>query len=223
MGLHRPHLTDWSMVARMKRIGIEPGKSFDIEALDPATREALEQAPVAAREAMREKLPTLARVVNGWQMNTDTVGVYGNYYLKRALLTILGMGAIPPEEGIYPIVFTDADGTQLDGEHDYVLHFDKQELPPVDAFWSVTMYDQDGLQVANALNRFALGDRDPLRYNEDGSLDLYIQPENPGPAKEPNWLPSVPGPFDLTMRLYLPGAEAINGQWNPPPVRRTQK
>ena len=207
----------------MKRIGIEPGKSFDLEALDPATREALEQAPVAAREAMREKLPTLARVVNGWQMNTDTVGVYGNYYLKRALLTILGMGAIPPEEGIYPIVFTDADGTQLDGEHDYVLHFDKQELPPVDAFWSVTMYDQDGFQVANALNRFALGDRDPLRYNEDGSLDLYIQPENPGPAKEPNWLPSVPGPFDLTMRLYLPGAEAINGQWNPPPVRRTQK
>ena len=105
----------------MKRIGIEPGQSFDIEALDPATREALEQALAAAREAMQEKLPTLARVVNGWQMNTDTVGVYGNYYLKRALLTILGMGAIPPEEGIYPIVFTDADGTQLDGENDYVL------------------------------------------------------------------------------------------------------
>ena len=109
MRLHRPHLTDWSMVARMRRIGIEPGQSFDIEALDPATREALEQAPAAARAAMQEKLPTLARVVNGWQMNTDTVGVYGNYYLKRALLTILGMGAIPPEEGIYPIVFTDAD------------------------------------------------------------------------------------------------------------------
>lgn len=182
------------MVARMKRIGIEPGQSFDIEALDPATREALEQAPAAAREAMQEKLPTLARVVNGWQMNTDTVGVYGNYYLKRALLTILGMGAIPPEEGIYPIVFTDADGTQLDGENDYVLHFDKQELPPVDAFWSVTMYDQEGFQVANALNRLALGDRDrdPLRYNEGGSLDLYIQHENPGPAHESNWLPSAP-------------------------------
>jgi hypothetical protein len=222
MGLHRPHPTDWSMVARMKRVGIEPGKSLDIDAFDAATREALEKAPAAARAAMQEKLPTLARVINGWQMNTDTVGVYGNYYLKRALITILGMGAIPPEEGIYPIVFTDADGTQLDGENDYVLHFDKEELPPVDAFWSVTMYDQDGFQVANALNRFALGDRDPLKYNEDGSLDLRIQHEDPGPDRSSNWLPSAPGPFDLTMRLYLPRPEAVNGKWNPPPVRRSE-
>jgi hypothetical protein len=154
-------------------------------------------------------------------MNTDTVGVYGNYYLKRALFTILGMGAIPPEEGIYPLAFTDADGTPLKGENDYVLHFDRQNLPPVYAFWSVTMYDQEGFQVPNSINRFALGDRDPLRYNADGSLDLHIQPENPGRERESNWLPSAPGPFDLTMRLYLPGPEAITGQWNPPPLRRS--
>jgi hypothetical protein len=221
MGQHPPHLTDWSMVARMKRIGIEPGMNFDLAALDQGTRRALEQAPAAARQAMQEKLPTLARVVNGWQMNTDTVGVYGNYYLKRALFTILGMGAIPPEEGIYPLAFTDADGTRLNGENDYVLHFDRQNLPPVYAFWSVTMYDQEGFQVPNSINRFALGDRDPLRYNADGSLDLHIQPENPGRERESNWLPSAPGPFDLTMRLYLPGPEAITGQWNPPPLRRS--
>jgi hypothetical protein len=222
MALHRPHLTDWSMVARMKRIGIEPGRRLDIDGLDPATRQALEQAPAAGQQAMQEKLPTLARVVNGWQMNTDTVGVYGNYYLKRALLTILGMGALPPEEGIYPIVFTDADGAPLDGAHDYVLHFDEQELPPVDAFWSITMYDQDGFQVTNPLDRFARGDRDPLRYNADGSLDLLIQHQSPGAEDEANWLPSAPGPFDLTMRLYLPRPEALNGQWSPPPVRRSK-
>ena len=169
---------------------------------------------------MQEKLPTLAHVVNGWQMNTDTVGVYGNYYLKRAILTILGMGALPPEESSYPIVFTDEDGAPLDGEHEYLLHFDKQELPPADAFWSITLYDQDGFQVTNPLDRFAIGDRDPLRFDADGSLDLYIQHKSPGLEHEPNWLPSAPGPFNLTMRLYLPRPEALNGQWRPPPVRR---
>jgi hypothetical protein len=111
-------------------------------------------------------------------------------------------------------VFTDADGAPLDGAHDYVLHFDEQELPPVDAFWSITMYDQDGFQVTNPLGRFALGDRDPLRYNADGSLDLLIQHQSPGAEDEANWLPSAPGPFDLTMRLYLPRPEALNGQWS---------
>jgi hypothetical protein len=222
MMLHRPRLTDWSMVARMKRIGIEPGRRVGIEGLDQVTREALEQAPEAARQAMRETLPRLARVVNGWQMNTDTVGVYGNFYMKRALLTILGMGALPPEESIYPIAFTDKDGAPLDGGRDYVLHFEKEELPPADAFWSVTMYDQDGFQVTNPIDRFALGDRDPLRYNADGSLDLQIQHQNPGGEDEPNWLPSAPGPFGLTMRLYLPRPEALDGRWNPPAVRRAQ-
>jgi hypothetical protein len=204
----------------MKRVGIEPGGHFDIEELDPATRHALEQAPAAGQQAMQEKLPTLARAVNGWQMNTDTVGVYGNYYMKRALLTILGMGALPPEESIYPLVFTDADGSPLDGTYEYVLHFDDHALPPVDAFWSVTMYDEDGFQVTNPLDRFALGDRDPLRYDADGSLDLRIQHESPGAEHESNWLPSAPGPFNLTMRLYLPRPEALNGVWAPPPVRR---
>ena len=142
--------------------------------------------------------------------------------ITRHLLTILGMGAIPPEEGTYPIVFTDADGTQLDGEHDYVLHFDKQELPPVDAFWSVTMYDQDGFQVANALNRFALGDRDPPGYNEDGSLDLYFGPKAPA-GLESNWIETVPGKgFYPMMRFYSPNAGLFDGTWKLPDVELTK-
>jgi hypothetical protein len=102
-----------------------------------------------------------------------------------------------------------------------VLHFAADELPPVSAFWSVTMYDAEGFQVANPLNRFAIGDRDPLVYNADGSLDLFLQHSSPGPEREANWLPAPRGPLGVTMRLYAPAREALDGRWNPPPIRRT--
>src|SRR5271163_1356149 len=202
MKLHPPHVTDWSIVARMKRIGIEPGKSFDYEALDPSVQQALSKAAADGLKEMYAKLPTFARVVNGWQMNTDTMGVYGIYYLKRAAVAMVGLGANQPEDAIYPLNIGDADGKPLAGEHNYVLHFSKEELPPVNAFWSVTMYDEAGFQVANPINRFAIGDRDDLKYNSDGSLDLYMQNENPGPDKVSNWLPSpAKGKLGVTMRL----------------------
>jgi hypothetical protein len=218
--LHRPHLTDWSILARLRRIGIEAGKSFDIETLDPQIKQALERGATAGLQAMQAKVPTLARLVNGWQVNTDSIGVYGNYYLKRATLAMIGLGSNPPEDAIYPLAFADGDGEPLNGDHDCVLHFDKQELPPVNAFWSVTLYDRDGFQVANPLNRCALGDRDPLGYNADGSLDLLIQHQSPGPEREANWLPAPRGPLALLMRLYEPRAEVLDGRWEPPGVRR---
>jgi hypothetical protein len=106
-------------------------------------------------------------------------------------------------------------------ENKYVMHFNKDDLPPVEAFWSLTMYDAEGFQVANSINRFAIGDRDALKFAADGSLDLYIQHENPGPDKESNWLPAPKiGPLGLTMRLYAPKPQALDGRWNPPPIRR---
>jgi hypothetical protein len=140
-------------------------------------------------------VPDVARVVNGWQMNTDTMGVYGNFYLKRAIVAMAGLGANPPEDAVYPLNVADADGRPLTGDHDYRLHFDQDELPPVGAFWSVTMYDADGFQAASPLDRFAVGDRDDLAYNEDGSLDLYLQHHSPGPEREANWLPAPRGPL----------------------------
>jgi hypothetical protein len=192
MKLHPPHSTDWSILTRMERIGFGAGESFDLDSLDPALREAIEQAPAAGQQAMREKLPSVGPVVNGWQMVTETVGVYGNAYLKRALLAILGMGANPPEDSIYPLALTEADGTPLTGEHDYLLHFDQSELPPVGAFWSVTLYDTEGFQVPNPLDRFAIGDRDPLTYNSDGSLDVYISTRTPAPNERPTGCPPHP-------------------------------
>jgi hypothetical protein len=220
--IHPPHVTDWSVLARMRRIGLEPGASFDLGALEPAVRHGLEQAPAAALQAMRAKVPNLAATVNGWQMPVETMGVYGNHYLKRATLAMLGLGSNPPEDAVYPLTFVDADGQPLTGEHDYVLHFDPGTLPPVQAFWSVTLYDTDGFQVANSLDRRALSDRDPLRYNADGSLDLYIQYATPGPEREANWLPGPSGPLVLFLRLYEPKPEVLDGRWAPPAARRTQ-
>jgi hypothetical protein len=220
MKLHPPHVTDWSILARMQRIGIDPGQSFDFETLDPAVKQALNRAVPAAQQAIKAKVPTLGRSVNSWQVSADTMGVYGNYYLKRAALAMIGLGSNPPEDAIYPLTFADADGKPLTGENGYVLHFDRQELPPVEAFWSVTVYDHDGFQVANPLNRCALGDRDALRYNADGSLDLFIQHDSPGPEREANWLPAPPGPLALFLRLYEPTAEVLDGRWDPPAVRR---
>jgi hypothetical protein len=216
--LQPPHLTDQPIIAQLKRIGFEVGKSFDIEALDPAIKKGLESAPEDAQKLMAWKLPTLARVANGWQMNTDTMGVYGNYYLKRALVTQLGLGANLPEDAIYPLNLADDTGKPLDGASKYTLHFDKASLPPVNAFWSVTLYDNDGFQVANPLNRFAVSSWMPFKTNPDGSLDLYFQNESPGADKEANWLPAPKGPFNLTMRLYAPKSDALTGKWNPPPV-----
>jgi hypothetical protein len=147
------------------------------------------------------------------------MGVYGTDYLKRAAVALVGLGANLPEDAVYPLLQADSEGKPLEGSKRYVLHFEKKELPPVDAFWSVTMYDKDGFQVANPLNRFAIGDRDDLQYNPDGSLDLYIQSANPGKDKERNWLPSPPcGLLGVTMRLYAPRAEIIDGRWVPPTV-----
>ncbi|MEA5448393.1 DUF1254 domain-containing protein [Leptolyngbya sp. CCNP1308] len=219
--LNPPHMTDWSIVARLGRLGIVPGQSFDFNTASPAIQAGLEQAAVDGLKLMQAKIPTLAKVVNGWQMNTDTMGVYGNYYLKRAIVAMVGLGANQPEDAIYPLCLADADGNPLDGANRYRLHFAKEELPPVDAFWSVTMYDAEGFQVANSLNRFAIGDRDDLHYNPDGSLDLYIQAESPGADQESNWLPSPSqGSLGITMRLYAPKAEVLDGRWAPPAIQR---
>ena len=188
-----PHATDEPIIARMKKIGIEPGKGFDMASATPAVKKALESAPEAAQQLMKWKIATLARVVNGWSMNTDTMGVYGNYYLKRAIVTQLGLGANLPEDAIYPINLADGAGRPLDGASKYAIHFDKGAAPPVDAFWSITLYDPEGYQVANPLNRFAVSSWMPFKTNPDGSLDLYVQNENPGKDREGNWLPAPNG------------------------------
>lgn len=215
-----PHITDEPMLALLKRVGFEKGKSFDMSRVSPEVKQGLTRAAASAQKLMLEKSSELARMANGWSMNTDTMGVYGNYYLKRAIVANLGLGANLPEDAIYPLNITDNTGKPLDGANNYSMHFAKEDLPPVSAFWSITLYDQNGYQVANTLNRFALSSWMPFKYNQDGSLDLYFSAQSPGAEKEANWLPAPKGPFNLTMRLYAPKNAALVGNWNPPAVEK---
>ena len=217
-----PHITDEPILAQMKRIGIEPGKSFDIEKVPPAVKKALEGAPEAAQKLMEWKVPTLARVANGWSMNTDTMGVYGNYYLKRAIVAQLGLGANLPEDAIYPLNLGDEAGQPLDGANKYTIHFDKGATPPVNAFWSVTLYDPEGFQVANASTdlRSAAGCRSSTTPTVRSTSISRTRAR--ARTRRPTGCRRRKGPFNLTMRLYAPKSEALTGKWNPPPVTKVQ-
>jgi len=217
----KTHSTDWSQIARLKRIGFVAGESYDLSKQDRSIVEAIELGAADALKIMTTKTKTMGTPVNGWSMNTETMGVYGNYYLKRAIVAMVGLGANQPEDAVYPLNFADVDGKPLYGENKYVLRFSKEEMPPVHAFWSVTMYDGAGFQVANELNRFAISSWMPLKKNEDGSLDIYIQHENPGAEKESNWLPSPSsGLLGITMRLYAPQSCVLVGDWVPPAIKK---
>ncbi len=212
-----PHPTDNDVLARIADLGVVPGARFHGEALRPEGVEELEAGVADAKAQIGAALMRLGTAANGWRLNTDSMGVYGNFYVKRATVAKAGLGANPAEDAIYPLLMADADGAPMNGDHDYVIHFDADALPPVAAFWSITMYDAEGFQVAN--DRFAIGDRDPLVFNPDGSLDIYVQRDNPGPEHVANWLPSAAGPMGVTMRLYAPEPAALDGTWVPPPVR----
>jgi len=221
MLVNPPHATDFSILARIANIGIVPGAPFDPSRVPEGDHGAIQAGADAAKEVIVGNLRHLATPSNGWATATESIGVYGNDYLKRATIALGGLGANPPEDAVYPVLLTDASGRPITGDDRYSIHFDADKLPPVDAFWSITMYDAEGFQAANELDRYAIGDRDPLVYNADGSLDIVIQHENPGPDREANWLPAPSGPLGITMRLYAPRPEVLNGSWTPPPVTRT--
>jgi hypothetical protein len=221
MKLHPPKATDFSQVARLAHIGIVPGEDFNYRSLDSSIREAIDKAPPAALKQMKVKATRLGAKSNGWQMITSTMGAYGIDYLRRSAVALIGLGANQVADAIYPLLLVDADGKPLTSASQYVLHFDKDELPPADAFWSFTLYDQDGFTVPNPLNRATLSSWMDLKYNADGSIDLYFQADSPGKAKESNWLPAPKtGTWNLTLRLYAPKREALDGTWSPPAIKR---
>ena len=166
-------------------------------------------------QQLLDKRPTY----NGWRIGYG-LGEYGTRYQQRALVAKLGLGANSPEDAIYPNLHTDAEGRPLAGDRRYVLHFAKDQLPPARAFWSLTLYNAAQFLSANPLNRYALGDRDDLHYNADGSLDLYIQHDQPAAADQRrNWLPAPEGRFNLFLRLYWPKVEVLERRWLPPTIR----
>lgn len=225
MAKNPPHSNDYPILFRMRQIGLEPGKPFDPSKLDPALFKTINAAAKDALADLEQSGKSGAGVgthVNGWFYQTSTVGTYGTAYKLRAMGALIGLGVNLPEDAVYPASFVDGDGKPYSGANRYVLHFDKGKLPSADAFWSVTLYDKDGFQVTNAFNRFAIGDRDTLKFNTDGSLDLYIQNASPGGDRASNWLPSPKDEFNLAMRLYSPQRAVLDGSWTPPAVVRVE-
>ena len=199
-----------------------PGKEFDPSKLDPAVGNALKDVPKLGVEKIMGQFKNADKEVNGWQIFMKT-GIYGTDYLGRAFATAIGLGANRPQDAVYPTSLVDGDGKPYDGANKYVLHFPKGQTPPAKGFWSLTMYDGDYFFVANPLNRYTLSPRNALKYNEDGSLDLFIQKDSPGKEKESNWLPAPAGKFILMLRLYWPQETApsiLDGTWQPPAVAK---
>jgi hypothetical protein len=214
-----PAKEDAPVVERMKRLGIVVGQPFDASKLDAAAVQGIEDGAKTARDAIVAAAKgSLGDIQNHWTMHWD-FGRYGTNYGLRAVIAYTDLGASAPEDLIAPSTRLDSGGRILNGANKYVLHFDKNKLPPTEAFWSVTMYNEKHALVANPLERYALGSRDKLKTNADGSLDIYIQHESPGSDRESNWLPAPKDNFNVLMRIYWPKQELLDTRWAPPAIK----
>jgi hypothetical protein len=206
-----PYAADAPMIEKLKKLGIEPGKEFDMIKLDPAVARGLNRVPQKIWDVF-QSAPYQMKSVNGWLLLTN-LGRYGTDYSTRGLVAWLGLGALTSDDAIYPSAFVDGDGHILYGDSKYIVHFDKDGLPPSHSgVWSISPY-RENFYVSNPIERYAIAAGMPLRYNTDGSLDVYLQAKSPGPGKEANWLPIPPsGPFNLTIRVYQPEQAMLDGR-----------
>jgi hypothetical protein len=220
-----PADADKPMIEKMEKLGIVAGQPFDGSKLDPLAKDAFSLVPEIANKQimlwMKEGIPAGdMRLENGWIFTTKT-GQYGTNYIQRALITAIGLGANLSEDAVYPTSEGPTILGSYTGEKKYVMHFPKGQLPPVNGFWSLTMYDKDYFFVANPLDRYSISARQDLKKNADGSVDLYIQNESPGADKESNWLPAPKDKFILMLRMYWPSEKnpsILDGSWAIPHV-----
>lgn len=213
-----PSEKDAKLMAVVAKIGVVPGQKFDLNKLNPTIATGMEESIKDAVQTIEANLSTYSVNENGWQFLKT--GVYGSNYLRRAVITFVGLGANLPQDAMYPMTGVDNDDQQLNGSNKYIIHFNKGELPPVKGFWSLTMYNDKYYFVNNSLNRYRLNSSDKLIHNKDGSTDIYIQNQSPGADKQANWLPAPNGNFNLCFRFYWPDQSIISGEWKPPAVRK---
>ena len=219
-----PAAADAPALERFAKLGIAPGKPFDAAALDPAVAAALDEGMQAGRDKLIAETKTpRGKEVNGWTIMPPNVANFGTDYNARAVVALVGLGANLPADAIYPHAVVDSEGQPLNGANRYTMRFAKGQLPPVKAFWSITTYNEKQTFIQNPINRYAIGDRDKLKFDPDGSLTLYFQKDSPGQDKESNWLPTPEGSFNLFMRLYWPDQAIVDGTWKMPPVERVKQ
>lgn len=221
-----PAAVEKPLRARFAKIGIEAGKPFPINTLTAEQRVELEKGVKSGIEKVKQQVEELGKSENGWRVATtgfgDRAAMNGDWTL-RAAAAMAGIFGNDAAEALYPLAKVDGDGQPLDGsKHNYTLTFPAGQLPPVNAFWSVTMYDgKTQLLIENPIDRYLINSPmlPELKKNPDGSLTLYIQKDSPGKDEESNWLPAPNGPIYMVMRLYRPKEAALQGTWQPPAVR----
>jgi hypothetical protein len=217
LSLHTPRDSDYSQIWRLKRLGLTTGK-FSFDGLNPQTKSQMERARISSQARIATRHSRLGAAVNGWQLPVGAAGAYGIDYLQRAAAISVGAGVNQPYDVFYPLLVDDRGP----GEESHTMHFAQGWTPPVNASWSISLYDHEGYTVPNQLGRAQVSSNSPLLYNEDGSLDIYIQPESPGGEWERNWLPApVDRAWTLMMRLWAPKKAALDGTWFPPPLELT--
>jgi hypothetical protein len=223
MKTNPPAADDAPLVSKMANIGLVPGQDFDASKLGAFDKEALKAVPKLAQVKIMEHFKNAGKHINGWLFTTKT-GLYGTDYLQRALVTAIGLGANRPQDAVYPTSEKDDTGKEYDGASSkYVMHVEKGQFPPVNGFWSLTMYDDKYFFVPNPINRYTVSSRNKFVPNADGSVDLYLQAESPGKAKEANWLPAPKAKFIPMLRLYWPKEtppSIIDGTWQPPAIKK---
>jgi hypothetical protein len=221
-------LRDWivlpherNLVESFGAIGLTPDHGFRPDGLSAAASAEVARGLADGAELVERKTHEFGQNVNGWTINYDGPR-FGDDYLLRAAVAKEQIYVTVPEEALYPVAKLDADGRPLTGEHGYRVTFAAGQLPPVDAFWSITMYRRDAHPlVPNSIDRYAIGDRTATLMNgADGSVAIRIQHAEPPHDGRANWLPAPPGPFHLMLRLYIPRQAARDGSWVPPPIKR---
>ncbi len=216
--------SETELMARFAKIGVGAGKTIDFDKLSPEMKAAFEQGMADAWKELatleKQKIDT-GEVTSGDVFGTREY--LKNNYLYRMAGAVLGIGGNSKQEAMYPVYAVDADGKKLDGANRYALRFAPGQLPPVNAFWSLTMYElPQSLLVANPINRYLLNSPMLPQFvkDADGGLTFYVQNESPGKDKEANWLPAPKGPFIAFMRLYWPKEDALEGKWKHPPMTK---
>jgi hypothetical protein len=206
---------------QLRALGLIPSNDFDFSKLNPLIQRVLAYAVQNGRREIEVALQELFadNEINVWTMLVENMGSYGTDYLQRAVVAMSLLGANIPEDTVYAHSFGDSYGIPLTGNNDYTIHFDDGQLPPVNAFWSITLYNTDGFLVENPIKRYAISSHDGnLKFNSDSSLNILIQHASPGEEMESNWLPSPEGSFNLSLRMYWPKSPVFNGHWQQPEV-----
>lgn len=214
------------LVELFSNVGVGPGQ--DLDKLDEATKRGLARAAVDGRKLLENAINSgqLGKRVNNWSIPPSTFGRAGlvdDFLLRGSLQCLGGIISNEAQEAVYYNTTLDGAGQTFDGARNYSIRFAPGQLPNVNGFWSITMYDPTFNFTDNAINRYSIGDRtEGLKMDADGGLTIYIQGTSPGKDKESNWLPSTrSGAFLLVMRTYIPGTEIVEQRWAPPPVEVT--